>query len=315
MDTTPLVREGSAVARPVNSVKARLFEISGLAASTISLLLALVVNGLSVTNDCTKFGFKNTTSNVSNIFYTQVTPAGWTFAIWSVIYVWQLVWLVYGWTFAFRTSAQKTISPLVYVFYTITNISNIVWIYLWGNLLPQVAFPFIAAMFVALWTSVGIETVYLYNLKPAAGAKSMKADYFLAQLLVVNGLVVYATWLSVAWLINLDIVLSYFSTQTATSAGTISLSVLAFEVLIYFLLENTVLDRYIRYVYMVYPVVLWALSGVAAAHADDANGKRNYIFTLALLGISSVLFLSRIVLLFVFAFFRPLTKSFAVKAI
>ena len=155
----------------------------------------------------------------------------------------------------------------------------------------------------------------MYNLKPAVGAKSMKTDYFLAQFLVVNGLVVYATWLSVAWLINLDIVLSYFSTQTATSAGTISLSVLAFEVLIYFLFENTVLDRYIRYVFMVYPVVLWALSGVAAAHADDTDGKRNYIFTLALLGISGVLFLSRIVLLFVFAFFRPLTKAFAVKAI
>lgn len=314
MDATPLVRESSDVARPVNSPRARLVEISGLAASTISLLLALVVNGLAVTSDCTKFGFKNTTTEVSNIFYTQVTPAGWTFAIWSVIYVWQLVWVAYGWTFAFRSSAQKTINPLVYVFYTITNVSNIIWIYLWGNLLPQVAFPFIATMFFALWTSVGIETVYLYNLKPAAGAKSMKTDYFLAQLLVVNGLVVYATWLSVAWLLNLDIVLSYFSTQTATSAGTISLSVLAFEVLIYFLLENTVLDRYIRYVYMVYPVVLWALSGVAAAHADDAN-KRNYIFTLALLGISGALFLTRIVLLFVFAFFRPLTKSFGVKAI
>lgn len=305
MDFKPLI---GSTPPPVNTPRKKALEMLGLSTTTFVLVATIVINLLAASSDCAKFGFKNQTADVSNLFYTQITPAGWTFAIWGVIYTWQLLWVAYAWTFVFRQNFQKTISPLVYVFYNIANVGNIVWIYLWGNLYPQVAFPFIVVIFVSLWVGVGIEAVYLYQIKPVQGAKTIKYDYYITQFLVVNGLVVYGTWLAIATLINFDIVLSYYGTQTSVTAGTVSLSLLAFELLVYFVIENTVLDRYIRYVFMVYPVAIWALSGVASAHYNEAGGERNFIITTVLLGVTVLLFLARIVLFFVFAFFRPLTK-------
>lgn len=46
-----------------------------------------------------------------------------------------------------------------------------------------------------------------------------------------------------------------------------------------FLLEQLVLDRYMRYVLIVYPVVIWALSGNMAKnfHSNSPNGNGVFI--------------------------------------
>lgn len=39
--------------------------------------------------------YHTTTANVSAVFDTQITPSGWTFNIWSVIYVWLTAMVIY----------------------------------------------------------------------------------------------------------------------------------------------------------------------------------------------------------------------------
>lgn len=39
--------------------------------------------------------YTTTTANVSAVFDTQLTPSGWTFNIWSVIYVWLTAMVIY----------------------------------------------------------------------------------------------------------------------------------------------------------------------------------------------------------------------------
>lgn len=39
--------------------------------------------------------YDTTTGNVSAVFDTQITPSGWTFNIWSVIYVWLTAMIIY----------------------------------------------------------------------------------------------------------------------------------------------------------------------------------------------------------------------------
>ncbi len=34
--------------------------------------------------------FPKSTGNISDTFYTDITPAGWTFSIWGFIYTWQV---------------------------------------------------------------------------------------------------------------------------------------------------------------------------------------------------------------------------------
>lgn len=287
----------------------RAVHITSLSVTTITFALVLVVNALSTGAfiDPKKVGFKNGTGNISDEFYTVITPAGWTFAIWSVIYIFQFLWLGYSWTFTCRPSATHTVTPTTFFIYNITNICNIVWLYLWGNELVQYSFPVLVLTALSLYTAVGIELVYLNRIPtPSTHVKEFKIDYYLSQVLVGNGLAIYATWTTIATLINLDIVLQYTGGYDATNVGTIALSVLTVELLVYFILENTILDKFLRFVFVVYPVVIWALSGVVSAHGvNDSNG----IFTLTLLVVASILFLARIALWVVFALFRPIRST------
>lgn len=299
----------------VNSTSMRILEVVGLSFTSIILLATFITNGLSATSDPTKFGFKNQTGEISDQYYTQITPAGWAFTIWGIIYAWQALWVLYGWSFVFRPNFKKTVNPLVYFFYAFANMCNITWIYLWGNLYPQAAFPFIVGIAMFLWTAAMIQVVHLYSLKPHSGSRPLKYDYYITQLVVVNGLLIYGTWTAIASLINFDVVLSYFASASHATAATVALCILTVELLIYFVLENTLLDRYFRFIFIVYLVVIWALSAVISAHKDNTDGRRNFIFTAVLLGIAVLIFVIRIVLWVIFAFFRPLSKVLDVKKV
>ena len=314
MSEKPLVKSSSPA---VNSMAMKVLEVVGLSIATVILITTFIINGLSAASNFQDFGFKNQTGEVADTYFTQINPNGWTFSIWGVIYAWQALWVLYGWTFVFRPSFKKTINPLVYFCYAGANCCNITWIYLWGNLYPQAAFPFIALIAISLWTAVAIQVGYLRYLKPHDGKMPLKFDYFITQFLVVNGLAIYGTWTAIASLINFDIIISYFGSASDTTAGTVVLSILTFELLVYFVLENTVLDRFVRFVFMVYPVVIWALSGVISRQKEfkDGEGKRNFIFTAVLLGIAVLLFIVRIILWIVFAFVRPLKKVLDVKKV
>jgi hypothetical protein len=285
----------------------------GVGVASVVLLATLIINGLSASPDHQNFGFRNQTGAVSDTFYTQITPDGWAFAIWAIIYTWQVIWMAYGWSFVFRPSFTKTINPLVYVFYSLANVCNIIWIYLWGNELPQAAFPFIALIAFFNMCAIGVEVVHLYYQKPPTSIKLQKAnkiEYFLSEFVVVNGITIYATWVSIATLLNFTIVIQYYGGLNAADSSTISLSLLTVELLVYFVLENVFLDRFLRYVFMVYPVVIWALSAIVSAHADDPDAERNLIFTIILLVLAIILFCVRIVLIVIFGLFRPIKKVF-----
>ena len=111
------------------TVFSRAVEIACLTVTTIVLLVVFITNGLSTGNFG---GFANGTAEVSDMFYLQITPAGWTFSIWSIIYTWrQVLWLLYAWSFVFRPSTPRTVSWISLLLYTCADIGNIIWIFVW----------------------------------------------------------------------------------------------------------------------------------------------------------------------------------------
>lgn len=46
--------------------------------------------------------FHSSTGNVSAHYETDITPAGWTFSIWGVIYTWLTLMVIYITTYVFR---------------------------------------------------------------------------------------------------------------------------------------------------------------------------------------------------------------------
>ncbi|MGH0162880.1 UNVERIFIED_CONTAM: hypothetical protein FKN15_043818 [Acipenser sinensis] len=79
---------------------------------------------------------------------------------------------------------------------------------------------------------------------------------------VHNGLALYAAWTSVDVLVNFGIVLKYSFGLMDPAVSTAMLSILLVELIVWFLLENFVLEKYVRYTFTVYPVVILGLAGM-----------------------------------------------------
>ena len=227
------------------------------------------------------------------MFLMQVTPAGFTFAIWGVIFLWQGLWVAYAWSFLCRPNAYHTINTGVYIGFTAVNALNITWLFVWGYLHIVIASGVLFGLNVLFYPTIGLLVGNFYK----NSSKSDSLDRTLTWVLPINGLFFYVTWTTIASLINLTVVLEYtttIGTFTATQSGTVALSLLLVVLVIYFTLENTVLFNVLRYVLSVYPVVIWALVGELSAHWGAAGEERNSQFTLGLLVVTVALFIVRI---------------------
>ena len=95
------------------------WEVISLLATSCVTALTLVVNGIP-----------SDVEAVSNEFNTQITPASYAFAIWGIIYTWQILWLCFAWFLLSRPNKIRTISAGVYWAYALANGCNILWIQL-----------------------------------------------------------------------------------------------------------------------------------------------------------------------------------------
>ena len=234
----------------------------------------------------------------------QITPASFAFVIWTIIYIWQALWVIYAWTFLCRPWMPRTIFTGVYIGYTIVNVLDISWLYIWGNLYIDAASAVLFLFQVFYYPTLAMLVGYLYKVR----SQAHKIDVLLTWILPVNGMFIYATWTTIASLVNLAVVVQYSHDVSATNSGTISLSLLLAALVVYFILENTVFYRFLQYVFTVYPVVIWALSAVLAAHWGEEGEERNSQFALGLLIITIILFIIRLIIVLIFSIIRPLCK-------
>lgn len=243
---------------------------------------------------------------ISFLLSSQVTPAGYTFAIWGVIYTWQALWVAYAWSFTCRPNTSRSIFIGVYTGYAVVNALNITWIYVWGNAFVVAACVILILFNMVLYITIAMQFGYF----KLAQASINKVDTVFTYALPMNGLCLYATWTTIASLINLTAAVQTTTDVNPEDMATVSLSLLLGVLLLYFVLENTVLDNFgFRYVYSVYPVVIWALTGVLVAHWGNSGERRNNIYTLILLLLTVVLFIVRMILVPLFIKFRPHKKE------
>ena len=288
---------------PSGQVRSSVLYFSALGLASLLMVAQIIVGLLSTLSNADDFGFKNSTANISDEYPTQITPAGWTFGIWGLIYIWQILWLTYAWSFAIRSTQPRTIPWTTCALHAIGSACTIIWTYIWGNDYPQVSFPVIVLIALSMFLAEGFAAVYLYGLS----SKISKMEKVLANVLVINGIGIYCTWQAFASLANLAVVLQYFAGVDAVTTGTAMLSVLSAEVLAYFALEMACLDKYLRYLFIVYPVLIFSLAGVLAAHWGDED-RQNPIFALVLEVVVCLLFIPSTVSSIIFHFFRPISS-------
>ncbi|XP_029308675.1 uncharacterized protein LOC115022026 [Cottoperca gobio] len=257
---------------------------------TVVFIAVLIVNALAGAG---RGPFHSSIANVSGRYETDITPAGWTFSIWGVIYTWLTLMVIYMLTYVFRGSWAQCLLPYTFYFFWLANmVMNMIWLLLWDRELMLASLVVLILMvisnYIALFCCCFATDYYGLWLQTYH-----RKDLVALRILVQNGLALYTTWISIASLINFSLVLHLWGVGRSTAA-TASLCILFAEVVGWFLLENWLLDRWVRNILTVYPVVIVALVGNVFKHFNPADPTPNSVFMVVLLVLACVLLVSRL---------------------
>lgn len=269
--------------------------------TAVSLLVVFAFNGLAAASGGSGI-FLNSTGDISDKYYLEITPAGWTFSIWGFIYAWQVCFMGYGLATLCRQGIDGPLytSPdimpwTVYVSYIFTSIFNVTWLFLWDRQYMPAALPIIALMPFSLYIAVGFSCHAVDKYLPVLYRNGFSREAWLVRFLVQNALAFYATWVTIATLLNLGVVLVYWGDLDQSNSCTGCLAVLTLDIVVYLTLDWFVLDKYIRYIFSPYLVLIVALTGSIEKNYEE--GATNTIFTIVLLSIACAATVVKAVLL------------------
>lgn len=216
--------------------------------NVIAFVLTVLVNGLA--GSTTIIGGK-TTAQVSDANPTLITPAGYVFAIWGIIYILLGVFVVFQ---ALPSQRVRDYQKSIGWFFVLSSLFNIVWIYLWQS--ASLGFSVIL-MFLLVASLVAI---YMY-LNIGRSAVTLRE-----KLAVHLPFSVYLGWITIASIENVAVALvSAGWDGFGISQETWAILILIIAMLITLLVIATRKD--IAYGL----VVIWALVGIAVKQSGNPN--------------------------------------------
>jgi translocator protein len=221
------------------------------AGNLASLIAALIINGLAGTTLLNG----RTTADVSAAYPTLITPAGYVFSIWGIIYVLLVAFAIYQ---ALPSQRDKLYHKQIGALFILSNILNSIWLFLWQydfiTVSVVVMFGLLASL-IAIYVRLGIG-------KTKTPLKE--------RLLVHVPFSVYLGWITIASIANVASALVQISWDGfGLSAETWAIAVLALALII--ALAMILTRRDIAYSL----VIVWALAGIAI----NQNAYPNIVLT------------------------------------
>jgi hypothetical protein len=261
----------------------------------MTFVITVAFNGLNGSGVGVDSVFLNTVGNISDKYDTFITPAGFTFTIWSIIYLWIAISLVALIVTLFLHNQKGRLylspvfaSPLLSAAMSVNFILNLAWIFIWDREFIIVAS---IGLFLIAASNLTIVGIMARNLYIERQQYSRGTDMFMWGIIyrfIMNGFGVYTAWTVIASLVNFTIALIYAgdTDPKATCLGSLSLLVL-FHVT-WFILENCVFDKYVRFLLTPYLVVMWASNGIRAEIAsrpdeDTPHEIRSYVLSILII--------------------------------
>jgi len=214
----------------------------------IAFALTVVVNGLA--GGTTILGGK-LTSEISDANPTLITPAGYVFSIWGVIYVLLGIFVVFQ---ALPSQKTKGYQERIGWLFVLSSLINIVWLFLWQFEYLSLS---VVLMFLLLATLIAI---YL-RLNIGRSAVPLRE-----KLAVHVPFSVYLGWITIASIANVSVTLvSVGWDGFGISQETWAILIIIIALLITLLVIATRKD--VAYGL----VVIWALLGVAVKQSGNQN--------------------------------------------
>jgi hypothetical protein len=238
----------------------------------VAFILTILVNGLA-----SSVGLNGrTTAQVSDLYSTLVTPAGYVFAIWGVIYALLLAFVVFQ---ALPSQGGRPFLQNVGFFFVLSSVLNVSWLFLWHY--DQIVLS-VVLMFALLAT---LTAIYLrLNIGKSTVSWKEKACVHLP-------FSVYLGWITVASIANVAAAL--VSVNWDGSSG-FSLANAAWSVLVIAVPLVITLIVIIKRKDVAYGLVLiWALIGIAvkqSAYQDIAVAAGGSAIIIAIALVTVILF-------------------------
>ncbi|XP_053409124.1 uncharacterized protein LOC123561480 isoform X2 [Mercenaria mercenaria] len=293
-------------------------KIALIVLTLLAFAVVAAINALAATSNGEGI-FLNNTGSISDLFYLEVTPAGWTFSIWGFIYTWQALWIIY----ALTTVCRRKVGTYLYLMpvyptalfasYIINNILNVAWLFAWDRMKIAVALPILALQPFTLYICLFFSFKTLYNNLDFLTRNGLNVDIWLIRLLIQNGIAFYAAWVTVATLLNLGVVLTYKDGSDVTDtflaqdiSSTIILAIVSVEILLWFSFDLTILDKYTRYTFSPYITLTVALAGIVQKNFNLDTAYRNSVFSVVLLTVAAICLVVKLTVMLWRHFKRPI---------
>lgn len=212
----------------------------------IAFVLTVIVNSLA--GSTTLIGGVNT-AQISNSNPTLITPAGYVFSIWGIIYVLLGVFVIFQ-----ALPSQKEYTTRIGWLFVLSSIINIAWLFLWQY---EFLSSSIALMFLLL------ATLILIYLRLGIG----KSPITLREKLAVHvPFSVYLGWITIASIANVSVALVSVNWNGFGIGQEIWATLIIIVALVITLLVLAT-RRDIAYGL----VIIWALIGIAVKQSGNQN--------------------------------------------
>lgn len=216
-------------------------------ANVVAFLVTVLVNALANTSVLNG----KTTGEISDLYPTLVTPAGYVFSIWGFIYILLMVFVVFQ---VLPSQKEKAFQKEVGVLFVLSSIFNVTWLFLWQY--EQITSSVIA-MFALL---AALIMIYL-RLNIGKSSVSLRE-----KLCVHLPFSVYLGWITVASIANVAAALvsinwDGFGVSDVTWAVLVIVVALIITLLVVFTRRDVAYGL----------VIIWALAGIAVKQSETQN--------------------------------------------
>jgi len=230
-----------------------LFQAINIVAFIVTITVNMLAGSTTLLNGVTS-------GEVSDLYPTLITPAGFTFSIWGIIYMLLLVFIVYQ---ALPKNRDQPFLRQIGLLFALSGACNVSWLFLWHYKLVTYSLVLMFALLATLiWTYLRLDIG-----RAAVSLKEM--------VLVHLPFSVYLGWISIATIANVSVAL----TAVGWDGGGIEPVTWAAVIICVALLLSLVMlvtRKDIAYSF----VVVWALLGIL-----EKQGENQTIVLVAEIGI------------------------------
>jgi hypothetical protein len=136
--------------------------------------------------------------------------------------------------------------------------------------------------------------------------ENLNKEIWFVRFLIQNGLAFYATWVSIATVLNFVVYITWRLGAYNTNASTAGLCLVLAAALGYSIVENIVWPHYLLYTFSPWIVIIVAFVGIITKHWVNDNPSRNNILSLVILVVAGLLVLLKIL---AFVLYKSILKQ------